>query len=319
MAGTVALAAIVPAFARQASSLDSSKAHPRWNRVFLLSFRSLDLLSNEPDEQWGVSDGRLTSGRILTDFPVWLQEQQSAIEAARAEGRPILISLVTHGGYGTGLVTYSQDLKTAQVANYPWLIRRLTEAGLADENVTVSIDTCNAQAAGAHQLRPDLVPAGVNAWPPFTQWRRSDPHRLRLTTSEAYALFAQDRVRAHLAPSARGSRKNVAASELVPLTTEERRKFRGRLYGPKGVIFGTPALFNLLRLGLDTRGTYTANLLTAPLEKRVLNSGRVVNEAEFRRFKDFAFLDATGVDTVAAAVRSRPEPAMPMARSAADD
>src|SRR5688500_7596878 len=101
LAGMVALAAIVPAGARPASS--SSGPHPRWKRVFLLSFRSLDLLSNDPDEQWGVHDGRLTSGQILTDFPIWLQEQQSAIRAAREEGRPILLSLVTHGGYGSGL------------------------------------------------------------------------------------------------------------------------------------------------------------------------------------------------------------------------
>src|SRR5687767_3144827 len=104
MAGAVALVATAPVFARQAST--TSGPHPRWNEVFLVSFRSLDLLSNDPDEQWGVADGRLTSGQILTEFPLWLQEHLPAIHAARAEGRPILISLVAHGGYGTGLVTY---------------------------------------------------------------------------------------------------------------------------------------------------------------------------------------------------------------------
>lgn len=317
-AGAVLLAGTAP-HPVTAAGTSSAQVHRRWHRVFLLSFRSLDLLSNDPDEQWGIADGRLTSGQILTDFPLWLQEHQTALQAAREEGRPILLSLATHGGYGTGLVTYSGDLTKAQVANYPWLIRRLIEAGLTDEKVTVAVDTCNAQATSAHQLRPDLIPGAINAWGPFAQWMRADPQRGKISTSEAYALFAQDRVRAHLAKTARGSRRNVVASEFVPLTAEERGKFKGRIYGPKGVIFGTPALFNLLRLGLDTRGTYTANLLSAPLETRVMDGGRAVNEAEFRRFKDFAFLDTTGTDRVATTSRPRVEPEFPAARAAIDD
>ncbi|HEU4754419.1 MAG TPA: hypothetical protein VFU47_15025, partial [Armatimonadota bacterium] len=81
--------------------------HPRWQHAYLLSFRSPDLLSNEPDEQWGESDGRLVSGGILSDFPAWLEEQRDALREARRDDRPILLSIHVHSGYGAGLVTYS--------------------------------------------------------------------------------------------------------------------------------------------------------------------------------------------------------------------
>ncbi|HTE20570.1 MAG TPA: hypothetical protein VK689_19560 [Armatimonadota bacterium] len=284
------------------------QVHPRWRRAFILSFRSLDLLSNEADEQWGVKDGRLVSGNILTDFPLWLQEQKPAVNAARAEGRPILLSLHTHGGYGTGIVTYTQDLKLAQVANYPWLVRQLIAAGLGGDDVTVAIDTCNAQATAAHQLRPDLIRAGVDAWPVFAKWRAAEASRKGLPVRNAYRLFAQDRVRAHLAAPARGTRRNVKVADLEPLTPEERGQFRARMYGPKGVIFGTPAFFNLLRLGLDTRGTLTADLLNGPLERVVLGSLLPQNTAEFRKFREFAYLDTTGVGNVSVVVAERSQP-----------
>src|SRR5579862_8077822 len=152
----LALGAAPPAGAApapvRAASRPPSRVNAHWRRAFVLSFRSPDLLSDEPDERWGAADDRLRAGGILADFPLWLKEQQPVIAAARAEGRPILLSLATHGGYGLGLVTYTLDLKRAQVANYPWLVRQLLGAGLGEADVTVAVDTCNAQAASAYQL-----------------------------------------------------------------------------------------------------------------------------------------------------------------------
>src|SRR5438477_24219 len=85
-------------------------------------------VAGHPDERWGEGDERLVCGGILSDFPEWLGEHAERLAEARREGRPILLSLHVHSGYGTGLVTYSDDLTRAQAANYPWLIRRLEEA-----------------------------------------------------------------------------------------------------------------------------------------------------------------------------------------------
>jgi hypothetical protein len=294
----------LPVVAREAGW---RQVHPRWQRAFILSFRSPDLLSNEPDERWGASDGRLVSGDILSDFPRWLEEQRRAIDEARDDDRPILLSLHVHSGYGTGLVTYSPDLRTAEVANYPWLVRQLDDAGLNEDDVTVAIDTCNAQAAAAHQLRPDLVPRGIEAWPPMIRWRRA--HRLRrsMPLEQAWPLFAADRVSPHLARPGTGRRRNVIATAMHPLTRRERRQLRADLYGPRGVILATPALFNLLRLGRNTRGTLTANLLRDPLERRVIDSYLSQNTAEFRRFREYAFLSAAGEELLPAPEYARPE------------
>ena len=281
------------------------QVHPQWQRAYIFSFRSPDLLSSEADEHWGKSDNRLVSGMILSDFPVWLGEHREAIEAARADGRPILLSIHVHSGYGTGLVTYNRNLTKAEVATYPWLVRQLMEHGLAESDVTVAVDTCNAQATAAHQLRPDLIPAGVAAWSQFARWRNAHPARKSLSTEEAYRLFSADRVRQHLAKRARGDRRNVDVAALQPLSPSERREFRARLYGPRGVILATPAFFNLLRLGYNTSGTLTANLLTAPLSGQVVDSLLPRNKAEFKRFTEFAFLNTAGLSPNTA---RRPEP-----------
>lgn len=267
--------------------------HPYWRRACLVSFRSPDLLTDEPDERWGREDGRLAAGGILSDFPGWLRAWAPALRAAAEEGRPVLIALHVHSGYGTGLVTYAEDLRGAEAADYPWLLRRLIAEGLSGPAVTVTVDTCNAQATAAHQIRPDLVPTGVLAWEPFRRWRQP-PARRALPLAAAYRLFAQDRVAGHLARPVRGRRDRVRAPEYRPLAPEERRAFRGRLYGPKGVILGTPALFNVLRLGPEPRGTLTANLLTDRLETRIVDGWLSRNLAEFRAFRRFDFLAAAG-------------------------
>src|SRR5262249_4716166 len=96
--------------ARTAGTVD-----PYWGRAYVLSFRSVDLLTDEADEQWGRRDARLVSGGILSDFPRWLRCQVGCIDLARAAHRPFLLSLHVHSGYGTGLVTYSDDLQRAEV------------------------------------------------------------------------------------------------------------------------------------------------------------------------------------------------------------
>src|SRR5262249_10837211 len=133
-------------------------------RAYILSFRSPDLLANAPDDRWGRRDGRLYAGRIATDFPVWLRWEAADAHAARAEGRPVVLALNVHSGFGTGLVTYAPDLGRAEAVNYPWLLRQVDEAGLNEPDVTITVDTCNAQATAAHQIRSDLVRAGVSAF-----------------------------------------------------------------------------------------------------------------------------------------------------------
>jgi hypothetical protein len=270
------------------------QVHPYWQRAYIFSFRSPDELTEEADEQWGREDGRLVSGGILHDFPFWLRRHEQEILKAREEGRPILLAIHTHGGYGTGLVTYTEDLMRGQVANYPWLVRQLLATGLCTEEVTVTVDTCNGQTAAAHQLRPDLIPRGVEAWDAFATWRKADSARRKLRLSTAYQVFAQDRVRQHLAKSAQGSRANVEAAPYFPLTPRERALFRARLYGPRGVILATPTFFNVLRLGPDPRHTNTANLLRDRLETKVLDGCLDENKVEFARFTEFAFLAASG-------------------------
>src|SRR4051794_20808457 len=73
-----------------------------YRSAYLLSFRSPDLLANRADDRWGRSDNRLYAGRIATDLPVWLRWKGKEIEAAREAGRPILLSLHVHSGFGTG-------------------------------------------------------------------------------------------------------------------------------------------------------------------------------------------------------------------------
>jgi hypothetical protein len=295
LAAAVLLAAVPTAWGQGRQQGGQWKqVHPHWQRAYVFSFRSPDLLSREADERWGRDDGRLDAGGILTDFPRWLEMHHEAVAEARRQGRPILLSLHTHGGFGTGLVTYGRGLKTAEVVNYPWLIRTLDAAGLNAADVTVAVDTCNAHAIAAHQLRPDLVPNGVSAWAPFARWRAQHPARKALPLGEAYRLFAQDRVRLELAPAERGSRANVNANPFTPLTTEERRGVRARLYGPRGVILATPAFFNLLRLGPEPQGTLTADLLKARLDARLYDGLLAQNKAEFARFREFAFLEAAG-------------------------
>lgn len=269
------------------------QVHPHWWGAYVASFRSPDLLTDDPDEQWGRDDGRLVSGGILSDFPTWLADRAPDFEEARRDGRPIILSLHLHSGFGTGLVSYSQDLRTAQVANYPWLIRALLAADLADVDVTVTVDTCNAQATAAHQVRPDLVPRGVAAWSPFASWRRH-PARKALSQAEAYGLFSRDRVSAELHPAAARRRANVAAAPFVPLTRSERRLFRAALYGPRGVIFATPALANVLRLGPEPRKTLTAELLRDRLETRMVDNWLSLNRREFQSFREFAFFSVAG-------------------------
>jgi hypothetical protein len=282
------------ALAREAPERAWKQVHPYYRDAYVLSFRSPDLLSNEADERWGAEDGRLVSGAMLTDFPAWLQEQKPSLDAARGQGRRILLSLHVHSGYGSGLVTYAPDLRTAEAGNYPWLVRTLTKLDLGTDDVTVAIDTCNAQATAAYQLRPDLYKAGVAAWPDFNRWRKASPARLKLATNEAFRVFIQDHVRLHLSGSARRSRNNVRAEKYAPLTQAERMAFRAKLYGPRGVILATPTLFNLLRLGPNPQNTMTANLLTARLDGRVVDGYMGRNKAEFRKFKEFGFLAAAG-------------------------
>jgi hypothetical protein len=289
------------------------QVHPYFENAYVLSFRSPDLLTNDPDERWGRADARLVSGGILTDFPRWLEDHSRAIRAARERDRPIILSLHVHSGYGTGLVTYSTDLQYAEVANYPWLIRELIATGLGEADVSVTVDTCNAQAVAAHQLRRDLVPGGVEGWSAFRQWRARHPQRRKLSLYEAYLLFSQDRVAAHLARPGKGKRDNVAAVGLRPLERWERNAFRGRLYGNRGVIYATPALFNLLRLGPDPRNTLTEDLLTGRLERRVLDGLLSRNTAEFRRFTEFAYLQEAAVRG-RGAVRRTPAPQDPRPR-----
>lgn len=268
--------------------------HPYYQGAYIFSFRSPDLLGENPDEWWGRADRRLVAGAILTDFPHWLAEHATRIEQARTLERPIILALHLHSGFGTGLVTYTADLRRAEVANYPWLIRRLEEAGLDRDDVTVTVDTCNAQATAAHQIRPDLVPRGVAALAAFQQWRHAPPFRRRLSLGSAFRVFAEDHVAQHLGSAARGRRANVTAAAFAPLTPEERQRFRAHLYGPKGVIIATPAFFNLLRLGPEPRGTQTADLLHDRLETRVLDGGLAQNKMEFARFREFGFLAAAG-------------------------
>lgn len=284
------------------------QVHPFWQDAYVLSFRSPDLLSNEADEQWGGSDGRLVSGGILSEFPVWLEDHRPAIRAALRHGRPVLLSLHTHSGYGTGLVTYSTNLQRAQVANYPWLIRTLLEHDLGEEGVTVAVDTCNAQATAAMQLRPDLVPQGVAAWSDFKRWRARAKERQRLPLATAYDLYSRDRVASHLGKPARGKRQHVAGMPYHPLTRSERAQFRARLYGQKGVILATPALFNLLRLGPEPRGTLTANLLTGRLSAVVVDSLLAQNKAEFKKFREFSFLAQAGIEGEPYVVREERRP-----------
>lgn len=270
------------------------QVHPFWRSAYVFSFRSPDLLSDQPDEQWGVEDGRLVSGGILSDFPQWLADHAAEVEHARREGRPILLSLHTHSGYGAGLVTYSRDLQHAEAATYPWLIRQLTEAGLNEPDVTVTVDTCNAQGTAFYQIRPDLQPAMVGAFPDFTRWRKASPLRKKLTLTAAYRLFVQDHVAAHLGGRGRGRRDNVTALPWEPLRREELRGVEAHLYGPRGVILATPAFFNLLRLGPEPRGTLTANLLTARLRGEQIDGLLAQNKAEFRSFQEFAFFASAG-------------------------
>lgn len=268
--------------------------HPAYRRAYVLSYRSPDLLSNDPDEQWGRDDSRLEAGGILSDFPLWLARHAGAIRAARAQGRPVLLSLHFHSGYGVGIVSYSTDLSRAEAANYPWLIRTLTSAGLHTADVTIAVDTCNSQATAAHQLRPDLIPRGVEAFPPFAAWRRGAPGRAASPQISAWPQFVQDRVRAHLAPAHRGRREHVRTVPLVPLSPAERGSFQAHLYGQKGVILATPCLFNLLRLGPEPAGTLTANLLRGRIDTSWIAGLLQQNNREFVRFREFAFLEAAG-------------------------
>lgn len=294
--GWVLLVSGTLAWAAPRDSEGWTQVHPYWRNAYVLSFRSPDLLSNEPDERWGQQDGRLVSGGILSDFPDWLEEHADAFDQARREGRRILLSIHAHSGYGAGIITYSRDLQRAEAVTYPWLIRQLDAAGLNEPDVAVAVDTCNAQATAYFQIRPDLQPAGVAAWHDFKRWRTSHPERQRMPLKEAYRLFTQDHVSAHLRAPGRGRRSNVRALPWEPLDRNERREIRLRLYGPHGVILATPAFFNLLRLGPDPRGTLTDNLLTARLSGRHVDGLLARNRGEFRRFTQFGFLAAAGLD-----------------------
>lgn len=295
---TLSLVCLVCCTALSASAARNwAGVHPHWRDAYVFSFRSADLLTNEADERWGRQDDRLVCGGVLSDLPAWLKERQEDLADARRDGRPILLSLHLHSGYGTGLVTYTDEVQTAEVANYPWLVRTLTAANLGGDEVTVAVDTCNAQATAAHQLRPDLIPGGVEAWSPFAQWRRASAVRRRMPLGEAYTLFARDRVAAHLNKPARGNRGHVHAAEYRPLSADERRAFRAHLYGQRGVILATPAFFNLLRLGPEPRNTLTADLMRGKLDGTVVDSLLERNMLEFRRFQTYGFLAAAGVDS----------------------
>ena len=272
----------------------AGQVNPYWRDAYVLSFRSPDLFSDQPDEQWGQEDDRLAAGGILSDFPDWLAEHVADFDAARRDRRPILLSLHTHSGYGAGLVTYSADLQRAEVANYPWLLRTLLDAGLGDSDVSVAVDTCNAQATSFYQIRPDLQPKLVEAWSDFRQWRAKEPARAKLSAATAYPLFSRDHVAAHLGRGGKGKRENVRSAPWQPLRSEERREFHARIYGPRGVILATPTLFNLLRLGPEPRGTLTENLLTARLRGNQIDGLLSRNKAEFGRFTEFDFLRQSG-------------------------
>jgi hypothetical protein len=304
----VALGAAVGWPRAEAAPRQWRQVHPTWRRAYVCSFRSPDLLTNEADEQWGGTDGRLIAGMIRTDFPEWLRSLQPDFQRARDDERPILISIATHSGYGTGLVTYSPDVTKAEVVDYPWLVRTLTAAGLGTPDVTIAIDTCNAQATAYHQLRPDLAPGGVAEWSVFRRWRSAHAARQKLSIGESYRLFEADNVLKHMARSARGNRENVKGVEYQPLTSVQRSRFDAELYGPKGVIYGTPALFNLLRLGKDTTGTLTANLLSGRLSGQVMDTYLSRNKGEFRRFTEFGFLAAAGTGSSGADPDTDPEP-----------
>lgn len=270
---------------------------PSLRSAFILSFRSPDLTTNRPDERWGRQDGRLFPGRIISDFPKWLRWKQRDLWIARAAGRPIIVSLHVHSGFGTGLVTYTSDLKKAEAVNYPWLLRQLDAAGLNAPDVTVTVDTCNAQATAAHQLRRDLVPGGVAQFASFASWRRADAARQKMAVGAAYRLYSLDRVRLQLAPAARKNRANVQAVAYEPLTASEWAEIQCDLYGQKGVEVSTPALFNLLRLGPDRlKGTNTAHLLRDRLELRILGDNTLGgNNRELRLFQDTRFLAGSGI------------------------
>jgi hypothetical protein len=175
-------------------------------------------------------------------------------------------------------------------------MRILLDEGLAGSDVSVAVDTCNAQATAFYQIRPDLQPKGVEAWSDFRQWRAKAAARKKLSTANAYPVFSRDHVAAHLGRAARGKRENVRSASWQPLRAEERRAFRARLYGPKGVILATPTFFNLLRLGPDPRGTLTENLLTARLRGNQIDGLLARNKAEFKRFTEFEFLRWSGLE-----------------------
>lgn len=292
-AATSTQAAALPKWPAPFVERSWKQVQPAWKRAYLLSYRSPDLLSFDPDERWGRNDGRLESGGILTEFPEWLKLHSQAIQDARVQGRPILLSLHFHSGYGVGIVSYSADLTHGEAANYPWLIRQLIAAGLNTPDVTVAVDTCNSQATSAHQLRPDLIPRGVEAFPPFAQWRRGAKNS-SLPQSVAYQRFTQARVSEHLEGGAKGRTANVRAFPLTPLTPAERADFKANMYGQRGVILATPTLFNLLRLGPNTRGSNTANLLKDRVDTVWVGGYLNENNAEFRQFREFAYLANAG-------------------------
>jgi hypothetical protein len=134
----------------------------------------------------------------------------------------------------------------------------------------------------------------VAAFGDFVRWRKASSFRKKLTLATAYRVFVQDHVAAHLGGKGRGRRGNVTALRWEPLRGEELRGVEAHLYGPKGVILATPTFFNLLRLGPAPRGTLTANLLTARLRGEQIDGLLAQNKAEFRRFREFAFLSTAG-------------------------
>src|SRR5438874_2512145 len=86
----------------------AGQVHPYWRDAYIFSFRSPDLLTDDPDERWGRADARLVSGGILSDLPRWLRCHAPLVREARRQGRPVLLSLHLHSGWGTGLVTYTE-------------------------------------------------------------------------------------------------------------------------------------------------------------------------------------------------------------------
>ena len=87
----------------------------------------------------------------------------------------------------------------------------------------------------------------------------------------------------------------MRATPYQPLSPAERQRLRASLYGQRGVILATPALFNVLRLGPNPRGTLTANLLQDDLDPRVVDALLQRNRLEFKRFREYGFLAAAGV------------------------